>query len=167
MATAPFITTARDITKEVDRLVAATKDLDFGAFIPHDQITELTGIDRDEPYLRGKLIKKWRRELLKHGRVLGLPQVRGTGYRILTRKEQLQDEPTRLQKLAERRINQAAQCLGAIDENTLDDDGKAFRVARLGQLAEMKKTSNEQRAAVTSWLSNPKLLPKVQPKSIK
>jgi len=148
----------RNITKEVEALVAATKDLLRGSFISHEKITEVTGFDLESKY-RIRLISKWKREILTRGQAIKAAEPKGTGYRFLTVDEQRVTEPVNLKRQANKRLRRAAACLGAIGDDELTEEQRRLRVAMLHQLAGATSLQQKQRAELSSWLSNPKTLP--------
>ena len=157
---AELLTQKRDIRKELEALLDETESLKRGSFVPHETIEEVSGITREEK-VWAKLIKHWKREMLTRGLWVKAATPLGTGYKILTLDDQRISEPLNLQRQAVRKLNQAAACVGSIPETELDEAGMKFQVARLRQLGEMKKADERQRAEVTSWLSNPETLPKL------
>ncbi len=158
--TALLLTQKREIRKELELLLDETAELKRGAFVPHETIEEVSGINRDEK-VWVKLIKHWKREMLARGLYVKAATPLGTGYKILTLDEQRITEPLNLQRQAVKRINKAAACIGSIPEEELDEVSLKFQTARLRQLVEMKQADEKQRAEVTSWLSNPETLPKL------
>ncbi len=157
---AELLTQKRDIRKELEALLDETESLKPGSFVPHETIEEVSGIKRDEN-VWVKLIKHWKQEMLTRGLWVKAATPLGTGYKILTRDDQRISEPQNLQKQAIRKLDKAAACVGSIPETELDETGLKYQVARLRQLSEMKKIDKKQRAEVTSWLSNPETLPKL------
>lgn len=155
-----LLTQKRDIRQELESLLEVTVHLKRGAFVAHEDIEEATGIKRDEK-VWVKLIKHWKREMLARGLYVKAAYPLGTGYKVLTLDEQRITEPLNLQRQAVRRINKAAACVGSIPESELDEAGLKFQHARLHQLSQMKQADEKQRAEVTSWLSNPETLPKL------
>ncbi len=157
-----LLTQRRDISKELVSLLDATVELERGSLVPHETIEEVTGINRDDKDWT-KLIRHWKREMLSppRGLYVKASYPPGVGYKILTLEEQRVQEPINLQRQAIRKINKAAACVGTIPEEELDEAGRKFQVARLHQLGEIKQADKKQRAEVTSWLSNPETLPKL------
>ena len=156
----------RDIRQELEALLGETAQLQRGAFVPHETIEDVSGIKRDEK-IWTKLIKKWKEEMLARGKWVKAATPLGTGYKILTLDEQRISEPSNLQRQAMKRLLKAAACVGSIPESELDEAGRNFQVARLHQLGQIKQADERQRAEVTSWLSNPEMLPKLNGKQQK
>lgn len=155
-----FITKKRDLTKEIQAIYEATRSLDRGTFVPHDQITELTGIDPKNK-LHGRLVKHWKNLMLDSGIAVECATPLGTGYRLLTKEEQLKKRSIQLQRQGDKRHRKAAKYVAVLPADQLDDDELRFQAARLGQFSELKNTGDKQRAELSSWISNPKLLPRL------
>lgn len=160
-----FIRKSRDIAEELKKLIDATSTMERGTFVPHEQIEKISGIERDTIEWN-RLIHHWKRAMRRTGLWIKAAIPRGTGYKILTLDEQKNDEPIRLQRQAERKVDLAAACIGSIPKEALDETSEAYQHAVLEQLAQMKKQHQNNRAQLASWLSNPKTLPKVPQKRI-
>jgi hypothetical protein len=149
------------IDDELIALVGATKDRPFGSVVTHAEIEALTKINQRDK-VRPKLIRKWKRSLVLHGRWVVPATPYGTGYRLCTKEEMLVVQPNAYRKKAARYHEAAAACLGAIAENELNDTEKLLRQASLGQLAEVKRIAGEQQKQLRDWLAQPARLPKFQ-----
>lgn len=159
----------RNIDTQISDLFDATKDKPRGSFISHDEIEQLTGFypsskSRPAHEMHALLIKKWKQVIRTRGIWVKAAYPAGTGYKFLTLEQQKVDEPTRIQKRRNRLLNEEVACIGSISVDELDEDGRLFQTARLGQLTEVKQVVQKQRALVSSWLSNPKTLPKLNEK---
>lgn len=152
-----------DVSREVDRLFEATRQLPRGSVIEHSRIAELTGLTHGiTPWMQA--IKKWKKRMLagdSESPGACLKAVPGVGYRILTTKEQIEEEPERLQRSSDRRIRQAASVIAAIRDEELSEPEVRYRVSALNSLADVAKQSKLSREKRKGWLGNPDSLPRL------
>lgn len=160
MANAALLQRSVNINAELTALVTATESLPRGSFVSHEDIGKASGIVHGSKHYN-RLIKFWKRAMLSRGIYIEAAVPLGTGYRFATIEEQKERIPRKLEKQADKRLVKAASCLGSIREDELDETGKRFVTARLGQLADRKKIAQEHQAQAASWLSNPATLPRL------
>lgn len=148
----------RDISVELESLIAATKERPVGVTISHDEIERTTGIVKDA---RGwaALIKQWKKQMTILGRwIKAVP--RGSGYRFLPEQEQA-SEVLRIAGRSERCIDQGVICGGIIDQTKLSDRDREMLNGSLGHLTTLKQTFTRQKAERRLWLTrkepNPRL----------
>lgn len=141
-----MLTTRNDISQELKALVDATIDLPRGSVVPHELIDRLTGFLRGTS-LRNTIVRKWKRTLSeRRGIVVTVSSPPGIGYRLLNTEQQLYDETNKLTDQAVRRINKAAVAVGSIDRSELNDRQRAYQLAKIGHLTELKTLEKKQRS---------------------
>ena len=155
---AAILTKARNIDRELESLVEGTKELPRAARISHERVTELSGIDKEEINVRGRLIAKWKKRLLEL-RGITVRSDHGLGYKYLTVDETLSDD--RHDKSIGRSMNRKAKETGSISPTELDDTGLRLQAAIGAQVVELKYAHKTQRSEHRGWLSNAETLPKL------
>ena len=152
----------RDISKELKALCDATESRERGSLITHEEITQLTGFDRNHSHW-GTLIKKWKRHMTQNSGFWPV-SVAGVGYRFPLASEQVTKLTDSLMKQAMRKVNSAASCLGSVSDDELDEVQQLYRKATLSNMTSLKDLNKKNQAVQQSWLANPKALPKITSK---
>lgn len=149
----------RDISKELEALWNATKDLPRGSLVEHETIEAASMIERDNT-VWGRLIKNWKRQMARD-RGIWMTAVNGVGYRLLMVEEQLKDRPEKIEKSAMRRMRASVECAGVIPETELDETQRRYQMHRVSHSTAIAELQKKQKAERQSWLANPETLPRL------
>lgn len=161
--TRPRFQKLHDISEEIAKLFAHSKDLPRGSLVQHSTIVEITGINRlkdgcPNPLYQA-LIGKWKFKMLNEVGII--PQAsKGVGYRFPTVTEQQTEVADGLESSARRKIKLSQDVVARIPDNEQSDVQRRFGRERIRQSNEVIDDIRTHRAERKSYLANPDTLPK-------
>jgi len=149
-----------DISKEVQALVNATKDLPRATIITHEKIEEIVGHKRQGPHNKyQQIITKWKKDIQRDHGVKWVSS-HGVGYRSLTVEAQLKEYTRKQYRRANKCIQDAAVAVATIKPEELDENQTLLANAQLSFCADQQKIHKLHDANQTSWFANPETLPR-------
>jgi len=136
------------LKQSTDVLFALVAEMQRGEVLTYRQITELTGLDRDEASwntVQRKLRKRVLREL-----GIATIAIENHGYRLLTNEEQIAACASHRNKKKNQQVLKAIAEIGNADASELPLQLQKLKSAQLDRLAEERKANRENARSISS-----------------
>jgi len=154
-----------EIAAAFDRLKSVLGETPKGTIVPWDTIEQTMGRGRND---RGgwHIIRKFRRWLLRHRKIVTFPQI-DNGLRYLTDKEAAIEAPTIRQGKARRQLGRCVKEIDAVDRSKLSDWERRVLVAQDRNIRDERRNIGRSSRTLASLVrardSNPRVLPVAPP----